>query len=199
MNKKVHAFTSLITFVLFLSSAAAASQVKIATQSLPTGTVNTPYSTTITTSGGSVPFAWWVSTGSLPPGLCLTPSGNSRSAVISGEPTVPASYQFSISVQGRGGHTSTVAYTLMIDPPAEHVVDLSWNASGGNVVGYNVYRGTVQGGPYSQINISLVATTLYSDSTVVNGTTYYYVTTAVDTEGAQSGFSNEAEAQIPGN
>jgi len=178
---------------------AVASQVKIDTQTLPGGTVNTQYSATITTSGGSVPFVWWLSTGTLPPGLSLTPSGNSRSALVAGSPTVAANYQFSISVKGHGGHTSTVAYTLAIaQPPAEHVVDLSWNASGGDVIGYNVYRSTVHGGPYSQINVSLVAATLFMDSTVVDGLTYYYVTTSVDPEGAQSSYSNEAQAQVPG-
>lgn len=147
-----------------------------------------------------MPFVWWVSAGSLPPGLSLTSSGKSRSAILSGTPTAAGSYQFSISVKGHGGHTSTVAYALAIQAPIEHVVDLSWDAStGDNIVGYNVYRSTVHGGPYGQINLSLVAATLYCDTTVVDGVTYYYVTTALDEEGAQSSYSNEAEAQIPGN
>lgn len=77
------------------------------------------------------------------------------------------------------------------------MVDLSWSASGGGVVGYNVYRGTVPGGPYGQVNVSLVAATLFSDSTVVDGVTYYYVTTSVDSGGVESSYSNEAEAQVP--
>ena len=79
-------------------------------------------------------------------------------------------------------------------------MDLSWQASAGdNIVGYNVYRSTVHGGPYVQINASLLAATIYCDSTVVDGATYYYVTTAVDQEGAQSPYSNEALALVPGN
>ena len=156
------------------------------------------YAANIATSGGSPPFLWGVSAGSLPPGLVLTPSAKSRSAVLSGSPTVAASYHFSISVKGRGGHTSTVAYALAIQSPVEHVVDLSWTASAGDIVGYNVYRSTVHGGPYGQINVSLVAATLFCDTQVFDGATYYYVTTAVDQEGAQSAYSNEAEAQIPG-
>jgi len=48
------------------------------------------------------------------------------------------------------------------------------------VAGYNVYRGTVSGGPYTKINSSLVAALDYIDSTVQSGTTYFYVTTAID-------------------
>ena len=180
-----------------LSSLAVASQVKITTMSLPGGNVNTPYSATIATAGGSVPFVWWLTAGSLPPGLTLTPSANQRSSTLPGTPTVAATYTFSISVKGRAGHTSTVAYTLTIQAAIEHIVDLTWAESGGDIVGYNVYRGTIQGGPYSQINVSLVASTMYTDSGVVDGMTYYYVTTAVDQGGMQSGYSNEGEAQVP--
>jgi len=89
---------------------------------------------------------------------------------------------------------------MTIQPPVEHVVDLSWTASPGNdIIGYNVYRGNVHGGPYAQINSSLVASPLYSDDSVVDGATYYYVVTAVDNQGDQSAYSSEAEAQVPGN
>jgi fibronectin type 3 domain-containing protein len=76
-------------------------------------------------------------------------------------------------------------------------VALSWNASTSTVAGYNVYRGTVSGGPYAKINSSLVAVLDYTDSTVQSSTTYFYVTTAVDSSGNESGFSNEVSATIP--
>jgi len=65
------------------------------------------------------------------------------------------------------------------------------------VAGYNVYRGTVSGGPYTKINSSLITGLTYSDSTVVNGTEYYYVATAVDSSGDESVNSNEVSASIP--
>jgi fibronectin type 3 domain-containing protein len=37
----------------------------------------------------------------------------------------------------------------------------------------------------------------YTDATVQNGTTYYYVTTAVDASGSESAFSNEVSTVIP--
>ena len=78
----------------------------------------------------------------------------------------------------------------------QHTVDLTWNASSG-AVGYNIYRSTVSGGPYSMINSSLDGTTAYTDNTVVSGQTYYYVATAVDGSGNESGYSNQAKAVIP--
>jgi fibronectin type 3 domain-containing protein len=37
----------------------------------------------------------------------------------------------------------------------------------------------------------------FSDSTVQSGKTYYYVTTAVDLNGAESSFSNQVQAVVP--
>ena len=41
------------------------------------------------------------------------------------------------------------------------------------------------------------AITNYSDQTVQSGVTYYYVTTAVDSQGMESVYSNEAAATVP--
>jgi hypothetical protein len=46
-----------------------------------------------------------------------------------------------------------------------------------------VFRGNAQGAPYQQINTALNASTNYTDYMVVAGTTYYYVTTAVNAPG----------------
>lgn len=81
---------------------------------------------------------------------------------------------------------------------AAHTVQLSWEASTSqNVVGYNVFRGASLGGPYSQINSVLDPNTSYVDSSVQAGQTYYYVTTAVNSDNTQSEYSNQAEAVIP--
>ena len=63
--------------------------------------------------------------------------------------------------------------------------------------GYNVYRGTVSGGPYSKINSLADAGTSYTDSSVLSGTTYFYVTTSVDSSGDESVNSNQVTAAIP--
>jgi Abnormal spindle-like microcephaly-assoc'd, ASPM-SPD-2-Hydin/Transmembrane protein 131-like N-terminal len=82
--------------------------------------------------------------------------------------------------------------------PQDHSVSLSWNASTSqNVVGYNVYRSDQSGGPYTKINPVLDSTTSYTDTSVVDGDTYYYVTTAVNSDNEESGYSNQAQATIP--
>ncbi|MEA4848951.1 MAG: kelch repeat-containing protein [Clostridiaceae bacterium] len=70
-------------------------------------------------------------------------------------------------------------------------VDLAWGAVTG-ATSYNVYRSTTSGGTYTQLATGVTGTA-YTDSTVTNGTTYYYVVTAVFS-GEESSYSNEASA-----
>jgi fibronectin type 3 domain-containing protein len=81
--------------------------------------------------------------------------------------------------------------------PPQHSVSLLWNASTSSAVGYNVYRGSVTGGPYTKTNSVLSASTSYVDNAVQAGQTYYYVATAVDGSGVESAYSNQVEAAIP--
>jgi hypothetical protein len=81
--------------------------------------------------------------------------------------------------------------------PSSHSAALSWTDGSSGITGYNVYRGSVSGGPYSKINSALDAIAAYTDDSVLAGQTYYYVTTAVDGSGGESGYSNEAQAVIP--
>jgi fibronectin type 3 domain-containing protein len=64
------------------------------------------------------------------------------------------------------------------------------------VTGYDVYRSTVSGGPYTEIT-SAVSATEYTDDSVQAGTDYFYVVTSVSSNGTQSGYSSQIEAQIP--
>lgn len=85
-----------------------------------------------------------------------------------------------------------------IEQWTSHSVSLAWVASvSQGVVGYNVYRGATAGGPYTRLNSALVGTTSYVDVTVQSGEIYYYVTTAVNGSGEESGKSAEAHATTP--
>jgi hypothetical protein len=82
--------------------------------------------------------------------------------------------------------------------PLQHSVALTWNPStSSNVVGYNLYRGSVSGGPYTKLNSGLDPGTSDTDNGVQSGQTYYYVVTAVDSSGRESLFSNQVQATIP--
>jgi hypothetical protein len=74
---------------------------------------------------------------------------------------------------------------------------LTWTASISPVEGYHVYSGKISDGPYTKLTTSPIPATSYVDSTVESGNTYYYVVTAVDSEGIESEYSNMATAVIP--
>jgi fibronectin type 3 domain-containing protein len=94
-----------------------------------------------------------------------------------------------------GANVSAVNFTATAQQA--HSAALSWTASTSSVSGYNVYRATVNGGPYTLINPSLVSGLSYTDTNVQSGVTYYYVTTAVDSSGVESVDSNQVTAVIP--
>jgi hypothetical protein len=82
--------------------------------------------------------------------------------------------------------------------PVPHSVTLSWVAStSANVAGYNVYRGTSSGGPYTLQTSAPISGTSYTDSSVQGGQTVYYVVTSVDNSNNASTYSNEAVAALP--
>jgi hypothetical protein len=80
-----------------------------------------------------------------------------------------------------------------------HMANLSWDPSPSAVVGYDVYRGTQSGGPYTKLNSSPVAVSRYADSTVRPGQTYFYVVKAVNSKNVRSVPTAEVSAVIPAN
>jgi len=107
-------------------------------------------------------------------------------------------YTFSPSLQTvtiNGADAAGVNFTAT--QQTSNSVALSWIASVSVVSGYNVYRGTTNGGPYTKINSSLVTTLSYTDTAVTSGSIYYYVCTSVDSAGVESIYSNQVTAQIP--
>ena len=87
--------------------------------------------------------------------------------------------------------------SLLTAQTNQKVVDLSWQQDQDQVAGYNIYRSDVSGGPYTKLNSALDPNTNYVDSTVLAAHTYYYVTTAVNSLGQESGYSNESQANVP--
>jgi hypothetical protein len=94
--------------------------------------------------------------------------------------------------------TAALGGTCATIVPPPHSVTLNWVASvSANISGYNVYRSTTSGGPYTKLNSSVVVGITYTDSNVVAGQTYYYVATAVDINNNESAFSAQAQAVVP--
>ena len=75
-----------------------------------------------------------------------------------------------------------------------HVVTLKWTASTKAGVSYKIYSGGASGGPYSMVGNT--SSLQFADLTATAGSTYYYVVTALDSDG-ESLYSNEVAVVIP--
>ena len=119
------------------------------------------------------------------PTVATISSAGLTTAIASGSTTIQAT---SGSISGSTSLTVTT----------QTLVSLTWTASTSpGIAGYNAYRSTTTGGPYTKLNSSLISATNYTDQTVLTGVTYYYVTTAVSSQGMESAYSNEAFATAP--
>jgi predicted phage tail protein len=133
----------------------------------------------------------------IPAGLVLT-SGQTASLSATFSPAAAGSVTGSVSVTSNASNSpATITLSGTGVQPVAHSAGLSWIASPSTVIGYNVYRATISGGPYTLLNSSLVPTTQYSDANVQSGQTYYYVVTAVDSSNMESSYSNQGSATIP--
>jgi hypothetical protein len=105
----------------------------------------------------------------------------------------------SVTVSSNATNASTLAIALSGDGSTSTApsVLLNWGVStSSGVVGYNVYRASVSGGPYAKLVSSPVGGTSYADDTVEAGE-YYYVVTSVGSNGAESPYSNQAAVSVP--
>jgi len=74
----------------------------------------------------------------------------------------------------------------------DETVSLQWDDNYEiDLCGYNLFRSTTSGGGYTKLNGSPLPDSNYIDNSVSNNTMYYYVVTAVDTSGNESGDSVE--------
>jgi len=123
-------------------------------------------------------------------------AGQSTSFSVIFAPTTTGSLSGTItSLSNASNSPTTIKVSGLGASSAPHPVSLSWTPSTITYVSFNIFRSSISGGPYAQINSSL--TPSYADTSVTSGQTYYYVVTEVDSSGAESTYSNEAAAPIP--
>jgi hypothetical protein len=173
-----------------------------ANSTLANATEAVPYTQVLLEQGGVGPLTWTLASGTLPPGLSLTPSG-----ILTGTPTASGSFTFAVHlVDGSNPQKSVTsgsltmnvmpkpATSLVADPGAPGNVTLAWTASTSpDVAGYKLYRGTSSGNYTTSISVG--PPTFYQDSGLATGT-YFYVVTAVSNAGVESIVSNEVAAPV---
>ena len=170
----------------------------LSTKNSKTATLKNTGNTSITFSSVTVTGAGFGVT-SLSSGMSLTPQQQATFTVWF-QPSVAGAVNGSLSVNGNGLSspvTMSLSGTGQSGTSTSHSVALSWGASTSSVTGYYIFRGTVTGGPYSQLNSSPNTSLGFTDSTVAAGSKYFYVVTSVDSTGTQSVFSNEVSANVP--
>jgi uncharacterized protein YjbI with pentapeptide repeats len=175
---------------------------------LPNGTAGVAYSQALTSTGGTAPYTYqFVSGTPFPPGLSISSTGPTT-AVLSGTPTSAGTFTFAYQAADSStpaqGYSEFLKVSFLPQPPtgliAAYVagtttVNLGWTAStSGGVTGYNVYRGTTSGGPYTQIGSS--TGTNFTDGNATGGTTFYYVVTAT-APGSPAILESAFSAQLP--
>lgn len=85
---------------------------------LPIGEVGIAYTQTFTATGGTAPYTFAVTAGTLPSGLTL----NSATGELSGIPTTAGSFNFTITATDTISNTGSQAYTLVIGRGSQSVV-----------------------------------------------------------------------------
>src|SRR5438552_12916988 len=90
--------------------------LQVTSSQLSGGTVGTTYSATLSASGGTSPYSWSVSSGTLPTGLILSSSGT-----LSGTPTVAGAFPFTVTVKdaASGSASANLSINVVSVPPLQ--------------------------------------------------------------------------------
>ncbi len=87
--------------------------LRVVTRDLTIGTVGSPYpSTTLSATGGTIPYSWAIQAGTLPAALTL----NAGTGVISGTPTAAGTYPFTVRATDSLASTALQQLSITINP-----------------------------------------------------------------------------------
>jgi hypothetical protein len=99
----------------------------ITSLTLPGGIVGTPYSQTLAGSGGTSPYTWSVTSGTLPAGLQL----NASNGVISGTPTATGPNLFTVTMTDAAGLSTQQQLNITIVAPLANTTATALSATSG--------------------------------------------------------------------
>ncbi|MFP3824666.1 putative Ig domain-containing protein [Pseudomonas sp. SIMBA_021] len=94
-----------------VSITVSAPSITLSPGSLSNGTAGTPYSSTLSATGGTVPYSYSITSGSLPTGLSL----NTGTGAISGIPSAAGTFNLTITATDTNGATGSQAYSITIN------------------------------------------------------------------------------------
>src|SRR5438477_33549 len=124
-----------------LTVSASIPPLQITGSQLPDGTVGSAYSATLNASGGSTPYSWSVSSGTLPTGLSLSSTGT-----ISGTPTVAGAFPFTVAVKDAASASASANLSINVVTAAAPSVSISSPANGATVSGTTTVSGVASDG-----------------------------------------------------
>ncbi|MDH5640712.1 MAG: Ig domain-containing protein [Nitrospira sp.] len=107
----------------------------ITTSTIADGVQGVNYNQSVVAVGGISPYSWSIIGGSMPPGITLATS-TSLSVAVSGTPTVPGTYNFTVQIQDSISTTANMAFTVKIDPPPVSITTTTL-PNGGQNSAYN--------------------------------------------------------------
>lgn len=160
------------------------------------GQVNDLATGTAMTVAASVPagldnvtFVWYLN------GVA-TATGAEFTVNTASQPLAVGVYRVDVTAFTAGGtRAGSATHTLQV--VGTGYVTLEWDANTEpDLAGYRIYVGTASGS-YGTIPIEAGLATTCTIGRLTNGRTYYFVATALDTAGVESGWSNEVSCTVP--
>jgi hypothetical protein len=140
----------------------------------PNGAIHTSYTDQLTLRGGTAPYTWSVSGGTLPAGVTL----GATTGILSGTPTIGGIFHFTVKVADSSNRTATEATTLMVAPstavtfsaaavrfgkPVAIIATMNTSAASGSVT----FTDLLSTGPQSGQTVTLGTATLTTGQAVL--------------------------------
>jgi uncharacterized protein YhjY with autotransporter beta-barrel domain len=192
------AFTAQRAYSITIS----APTITVTPATLPALTVGAAYSQTIAASGGTAPYTFAVTAGSLPAGITLATNGT-----LSGTATAAGSFSVTLRATDAGGNPGTRSYTFTVNAPTVAVAPAALpngtvgqtysntiTASGGTApYNFSVSAGTLPAG------LSLSSAGVLSGQLTTAGSYNFTVNAADSSTGAGAPFSGQRSYTVTAN